>query len=137
MNQLTLFDKSQPDPLPSEECTMSSRKKVKTVRATSGRHRFVVLAGKRVLHLSKHEYATVGDAKSAGKAKAREIKVLPFYGAGVWPEREDFDGLCRSCLHRGVASESVRLDNAGTPSGFCRDCWEERYPGQLERWGVC
>ena len=42
MNQLTLLDSVQPDPLPTEEFTMTSRKKVKIVRATSGRHRYVV-----------------------------------------------------------------------------------------------
>ncbi len=117
---------------------MSSRKKVKTVRATSGRHRFVVLAGKRVLHLSKHEYSTVGDAKSAGKAKAKEIEVLPFYGPGEWPQRdaEILLGRCRPCLLRGREIKGVALGKSGTPSEFCRVCWEERHPGQLLRMGV-
>lgn len=117
---------------------MPSRKKVKTVRATSGRHRFVVVAGNRVLHLSKHEFPTVGDAKSAGKAKAKDIEVFPFCGPGEWPQLDAviLQGLCRPCLLKGREITGVALGKSGTPSEFCRECWEERHPGQLERWGV-
>lgn len=99
---------------------MSSRNKEKIVRAISGRHRFVVIAGQRVLCLSKHEYATVGDAKSAGKAKAKEMEALPFCGPGEWPLRDAsiLQGRYRTCLLRGREIKGVALGKSSAPSEF-------------------
>ena len=50
---------------------MTIRRKVKTIRAACGRHRYLIIAGQLPILLSKPHYRTVGDAKSAGKAHSR------------------------------------------------------------------
>ncbi|MCY4056614.1 MAG: hypothetical protein OXG44_01300 [Gammaproteobacteria bacterium] len=108
-----------------------SRHKIKTIRTQSGRYRYLVLYGTAPLVLSREEYAKVGDAKSAGKAKARELEgVLPP------PMHVGLDGYCHQCLQSGQMVKGVTMDNAGTPGVLCKACWEERHPGLLQKWGV-
>ena len=53
---------------------MSIRRKIKIVRAAGGRYRYLIKTGGRLIFLSKTSHATVGDAKSAAKAKARQLE---------------------------------------------------------------
>ena len=109
---------------------MTTRTSVKTTRAVAGRHRYLIVAGNLPILLSKSIYRTVGDAKSAGKAKARLL------GPVDGPLHIQLRGLCIECLYHGFERRTVRLDNAGTASVLCRVCYEERHPGHLQRTGV-
>ena len=109
---------------------MSARTRVKVIRAADGRYRYLIVAGQLPIFLSKPHHRTVGDAKSAGKAKARLL------GHVAGPLHVQIRGLCIECLYHGVERRAVRLDKAGAASVLCRGCWEERHPGQLEKSGV-
>ena len=50
---------------------MNARKKVKIIRAANGCYRYLLVRHKCPYFLSKAHYRSVGDAKSAGKAKLR------------------------------------------------------------------
>ena len=68
------FDKEDTTIARKRKATASPvRHKVKTVRAASGRHRYLVLYGKTPVFLGRDEHAKVGDAKAAGKKKARDL----------------------------------------------------------------
>ena len=110
--------------------TRTTRRKVKIIRAADGRYRYLLVDGQLPIILSKPHYRTVGDAKSAGKAKARLL------GHVAGPLHVQIRGLCIECLYNGVERRAVRLDKADTASVLCRGCHEERHPGQLQRWGV-
>ena len=138
--QLEFLQARPPDhPLAKEAITITrkrkapaspGRHKVKTVRAASGRYRYLIFWKDAPLLLSREEYPKVGDAKSAGKAKARELAGLPP------PMHVGLDGYCHECLQAGQMRKGVTMDNAGTPGVLCRACWEERHPGLLQKWGV-
>ena len=109
--------------------------KVKTLRADSGRHRYLVLYGGTPILLGRAEFPTVGDAKSAGKAKARELQ-LDRTEIAFMPYHVALSGHCHECMRAGHLRQAVKLDNAGTASVLCRGCWEERHPHHLQRTGV-
>ena len=109
---------------------MTTRRKVKIIRAADGRYRYLVVAGTLPIFLSKANHRTVGDAKSAGKAKARLL------GHVAGPLHVQIRGLCIECLYHGVERRAVRLDKADTASVLCRGCYEERHPDRLEKIGV-
>ena len=109
---------------------MTTRQKVKTIRAANGCYRYLLVRHKCPFFLSKPNYRTVGDAKSAGKAKARLL------GPDTGPLHIQIRGLCIDCLYHGVTRQAARLDNADRPSVLCRSCHQQRNPGHLERSGV-
>ena len=109
---------------------MTTRKKVKVIRAANGCYRYLLVRHKCPFFLSKAHYRSVGDAKSAGKAKARLLG--PVTGSIDIQIR----GLCIDCLYHGVSRQAVRNDNTGKPSVLCRSCHQQRNQGQLERSGV-
>ena len=142
MEQPTTFDKGKaapskrrPKPPQKRSSKLNSRRKrstgagrhkVKALRAQSGRYRFLVLRKDTPLLLSRQEYAKVGDAKSAGKAKARELAAAH----PPWPWHKPLEGYCIECLTSGDMRKGV-----GAHGMLCRDHWEQRGPGQLARWG--
>ena len=109
---------------------MTIRTRVKTSRGADGRHRYLIIAGNLPIMASKSRYRTVGDAKSAGKAKLRSL------GHVDGPLHIQLRGLCIECLYHGVERRTVKIDNAHKTSVLCRTCWEERHPGHLQRTGV-
>ena len=111
---------------------MSTRRKVKTIRAACGRHRYLIIAGHLPILLSKPKFRSVGDAKSAGKAHSRLLGRVD----GRAPLHIQLRGLCIECLYHGKERQAVRLENAGTASVLCKQCWEVRHPGHLQRTGV-
>ncbi len=108
----------------------TARKKVKVIRAANGCYRYLLVRQQCPFFLSKAHYRTVGDAKSAGKAKARLL------GPVTGPLHIQIRGLCIDCLYHGIARQAARLENTDRPSVLCRSCHEERHPGHLERSGV-
>ena len=109
---------------------MTTRTRVKIVAATNGCHRYLIVTGTLPILLSKSRYRTVGDAKSAGKAKARLL------GRVAGPLHIQIRGLCIECLYHGVERRAAKLDNADRPSVLCRSCHQQRHPVQLDREGV-
>lgn len=100
--------------------------KVKVLRAPSGRYRFLVLWKDTPLLLSRVEFDKVGDARSAGKAMARELAAC----SPPSPWHEALDGHCIECLRGGELRKGV-----GAHGMLCRHHHEERLPGRLARWG--
>ena len=109
---------------------MPPRTKVKTIRAANGCYRYLLLRHQCPFFISKAHHRTVGDAKSAGKAKARLL------GRGRGPLHIQIRGLCIDCLYHGVARQAVRIDDAGTRSVLCRVCHDQRNPGHVARAGT-
>ena len=102
----------------------TARKKVKIIRAANGCYRYLLVRHQCPFYLSKAHYRTVGDAKSAGKAKARLL------GPVTGPLHIQIRGLCIDCLYHGVARQADKT------SVLCRSCHQQRHPGHLERSGV-
>ena len=109
---------------------MTTRTRVKIVAATNGCHRYLIVSGQLPILLSKSRYRTVGDAKSAGKAKLRVL------GRVDGPLPIQMRGLCIECLYHGVERRAAKIDNADRPSVLCRSCHQQRHPGHLDRAGV-
>ena len=107
-----------------------TRTRVKTIAASNGCHRYLIVAGKLPIFISKSRYRTVGDAKSAGKAKLRLL------GPVTGPLHIQIRGLCIDCLYNGVSRQAVRLENADRPSMLCKKCWQQRHPEHIARTGV-
>ena len=108
---------------------MTTRKKVKTIRAANGCYRYLLVQQECPFFLSKALYRTVGDAKSAGKAKSRLLG--PVTGQHI-----KIRGLCIDCLYHGVTRQAVKPENTDRTSVLCRSCHQQRNPGHLERSGV-
>ena len=51
-------------------------------------------------------------------------------GTTIIPLHVTLGGLCRLCLERGEEKPAVK------DCIWCRDCWENAYPGQLAAWGI-
>ena len=109
---------------------MTNRNKVKTIRAANGFYRYLLLRHQCPFLVSKAHHRTVGDAKSAGKAKAR---LLALVGDQVIIQTR---GLCIECLYRGFERQAVRRNNAHHTRRLCRRCHQNRNPRRVARSGT-